>query len=303
MSNAETVVAELRARGELWDPAPGLTSLRGDSLRLYDALSREMQRVARSETIDEWSVPAAIPLETLARADYFAAFPQLLTGMAHLSDNAETLEHIAASDDAARFASLAMRPSGCALQPAICYHVYAALSGSEVGDFRCVAVNGTCWRREQDYVPLERGWSFTMREIVCIGAPADVETFRQRGLGRALTLAQRLGIAARVATATDPFFAPSTRGRMLLQHIKGLKHELLLPLGDGRTVAAASFNNHERFFGDAFDIRLHDGSAAASACVAFGVERWLLAYLVAHGADARNWPILADEPLSTVAVA
>jgi seryl-tRNA synthetase len=141
-----------------------------------------------------------------------------------------------------------------------------------------------------------------MREIVCVGSPDEVETFRQRGLGRALTLAQKLGIAARVATATDPFFAPTGRGRLVLQRIKGLKHELLLPLGDGRTVAAASFNNHERFFGDAFDITLHDGTRAASACVAFGVERWVLAYLVAHGVDARNWPILAEEPL-TAAVA
>ena len=303
MNSAETVVAELRARGELWDPAPGLTSLRGDLLRLYDALSREMQRVARSETVEEWSVPPTVPLETLARADYFASFPQLLTGTAYLTDDPEVLANIAMSDEAAHFASLAMRPSSCALQPAVCYHVYAALANTDVPDFRCVAVHGTCWRREEDYAPLERNWSFTMREIVCIGAPAEVETFRQRGLGRALTLAQKLGIAARVATATDPFFAPSARGRMVLQRIKGLKHELLLPLGDGRTVAAASFNNHERFFGNAFGIRLHDGTRAASACVAFGVERWLLAYLVAHGADAGDWPILADEPLTTAAVA
>ena len=303
MNTAETVVAELRARGELWDPAPGLTSLRGDSLRLYEALSREMQRVARTETIEEWSVPPAMPLETLARAEYFSSFPQWLTGTAHLCDDADVLSSIAESGEAAQIASLAMVPTSCALQPAVCYHVYSALANTEVADFRCVGVTGTCWRREENYAPLERAWSFTMREIVCIGAPAEVETFRQRGLGRALTLAQKLGIAARVATATDPFFAPSARGRMVLQRVKGLKHELLLPLGDGRTVAAASFNNHERFFGDAFDIKLHDGTGAASACVAFGVERWLLAYLVAHGADACNWPILADQPLSAVAVA
>ena len=46
------------------------------------------------------------------------------------------------------------------------------------------------------------------------------------------------------------------------------------------------------FFGEAFGIRLPDGSAAASACVAFGIERWTLAFLAAHGTDARHWPAL-----------
>jgi hypothetical protein len=37
---------------------------------------------------------------------------------------------------------------------------------------------------------------------------------------------------------------------------------------------------------------LSDGSAAASACIAFGVERWLLAFLVTHGPEPRRWPAL-----------
>ena len=32
------------------------------------------------------------------------------------------------------------------------------------------------------------------------------------------------------------------------------------------------------------------GEPAASGCVAFGLERWLLAFLVAHGPDAAAWP-------------
>lgn len=88
-----------------------------------------------------------------------------------------------------------------------------------------------------------------------------------------------------LATAEDPFFAPTSRGRALFQRINGLKQELRLAIGDGDTVAAASFNLHEQFFGEAFDIRLDDGSPAFSACIAFGVERWLLASLVAGASD------------------
>jgi hypothetical protein len=78
----------------------------------------------------------------------------------------------------------------------------------------------------------------------------------------------------------------------MLQRLKGLKHELRLPIGGGESTAAASFNHHERFFGGAFDIHLSDGSPAASGCAAFGVERWLLAYLVAHGVEPAGWPLL-----------
>ena len=108
----------------------------------------------------------------------------------------------------------------------------------------------------------------------------------------AQSVANRLGVRGEIAAAEDPFFAPTARGRGLLQRIKGLKQELRLDVGDGDTVAAASFNLHERFFGAAFDIRLPDGSPAFSACVAFGLERWLLASLVASHA-----PISREEVL------
>jgi len=103
-------------------------------------------------------------------------------------------------------------------------------------------------------------------------------------------LASSLGLEHRIVIATDPFFAPTARGKKLLQRVKGLKHELMLPVGDGREIAAASFNNHEAFFGECFDIRQAGGEPAVSGCVAFGLERWLLAYLVAHGPDAAGWP-------------
>ncbi len=80
--------------------------------------------------------------------------------------------------------------------------------------------------------------------------------------------------------------------------MKGLKDELTVDLGDGPPLAIASFNDHEAFFGDAFAIRTPSG-AAASGCVAFGLERWLLAVLATHGPDARNWPpARGNEPMS-----
>ncbi len=293
MYDAERAVAALRARGELWESAPGLAGLRGDALALRGALERLAAAAAGAEGAEEWAPPPALALDTLARAQYFASFPQWLTLAAHLREDAAALERVARSGDPARAARRACAPAGAALPPAVCYHVYAALAGRTLDAPAVVTAQGTCWRHEGDRLrPLARGWAFTMREGVCVGDAGAAAAFRARGAERAVALADALGLDARLAAATDPFFAPTARGRRLVQQLKGLKQELLLPVGgEAGEVAAASFNLHDQFFGDAFAIR-HGGAPAASACVAYGVERWLLAFLVAHGPDARGWPAL-----------
>ena len=310
MRTADQVVAELRARGELWESAPGLVGLCGDALHLYERIAVLARDAAESAADDgtaigiaceRWLPPAAVALSTLARARYFESFPQWLTLAAHLREDAASLERVARAVDPAGTACEACAPADAALPPAVCYHVYAALAGSVLSAAAYVSAEGTCWRHEGDQLrPLARGWAFTMRECVCVGDEDSVAAFRTRGIERARALAVSLGIHAEIEEATDPFFRPTARGRELLQRVKGLKQELRLPVGDG-SVAAASFNLHERFFGDAFDIRLGDGSPAASACVAYGIERWLLAFLAAHGTSARHWPTIPSALSSEVA--
>ena len=104
MRSADDVVAELRSRGELWEPAPGVAALRGDAFALFTRI----ERLAAATTAaigadchgacDPWSAPAALPLATLSRASYFDAFPQWLTLASHLREDTETLERIATSN-------------------------------------------------------------------------------------------------------------------------------------------------------------------------------------------------------------
>lgn len=297
MWRPEGVVRALVGRGELWEAAPGLVGLRGDALALYRALERTIADLALVETEDEWQVPAGIGFSTLARADYFASFPQWLTGAAHIAYGRGLLEWIATDPDPAVAARGALAPADAALAPAVCYHVYERFAGRAISSPTLVTAQGTCWRHEGDRLAtLERSWGFTMREIVCLGSGADVEAFRQRGMHRATALATTLGLDGDVVQATDPFFAPAGRGKALLQQLKALKHELVLPIGAGRTVAVASFNHHETFFGEAFAIRVVGTEPAASGCVAFGIERWLLAFLAVHGPDAAHWPAVQRTP-------
>lgn len=292
MLQPERVVEELRATGALWDAGPGLVGLRGPVVDLLNEIEGQLRAVSRLETDNEWRTPAGVSFETLERAQYFASFPQWLSTASHLSGDETVLEGVASSATPAAAARDAVGKPDTVLPPAVCYNTYAALAGSVVAAPTVMSAEGVCWRHEGDRLAaLERGWAFTMREIVCLGSDRDVRGLLDRGVVHAESFARELGLDTTLAVASDPFFAPTSRGRAALQRIRGLKHELVLRFPDGRPLAIASFNDHERFFGEAFDISLSDGGFASSGCVAFGVERWLLAVLVTHGTNPADWPL------------
>jgi seryl-tRNA synthetase len=291
----EEVVRVLRARGELWNVAPGVTALRGDAAVLLRSLDRAIAAICELETLDEWRVPPAIDFATLARAEYFASFPQWLTVASHLSDDEASLQRVADLGDKATNAATVLRdassPPQVAMNPAVCYHVYSALAGAVIKSPRLMTGQSACWRHEgARRATLERSWAFTMREMVCLGSAEDARGFLDRCTERVTELAHALSLEATLADATDPFFAPSARAKAILQRLKQLKRELLLPIGPQGQTAASSFNLHDTFFGESFDIRLVSGEPVTTACVAFGLERWLLAFLVRHGPHALAWP-------------
>jgi len=291
MLRPDAVVAELRARGELWEAGSGLVGMRGDLACLHSMVSVAISNVANEEPAEEWLMPKGISFQTLNRAKYFESFPQWLTVASHLSGDEAVLERVARAEQPGQEAAQSLETASAALPPAVCYHTYAALADTTIDEPVIMTAEETCWRHEGTRLSaLERGWAFRMREIVFIGRSYEAEEFRLAGIDRGSALAETLGLKTRVAVATDPFFAPTSRGKELLQRVKALKHELVIDRPDGSPIAIASFNNHERFFGEAFAIRMANGQSATTACVAFGIERWVLAILMTHGTEPANWP-------------
>ena len=285
----EAIIRILRSRGELWEVVQGVTVLRGDVASLFRSLERAIGAICGLETSDEWRVPPAIDFAALGRAEYFASFPQWLTLASHLSDDPAVLQHVAEHNAI----TAAVAPARVALNPAACYHVYSAFAGDVIDTPKIVTVQADCWRHEgRRYATLEREWAFTMREVVCIGSDDQARAFVARCIDRVTEFARALDLDATLVVATDPFFAPAASAKLMLQRLKELKRELLLPVHPTTRIAASSFNLHDTFFGESFDIRLANGEPATSACVAFGLERWLLAFLVRYGPDAARWPSL-----------
>jgi hypothetical protein len=144
----------------------------------------------------------------------------------------------------------------------------------------------TCWRREEHYSPLRRQWSFTMREIVRIGAMDEVKEMLAAERERLERFFAAIDLPISWQAASDPFFDPSRNPKFLAQRLDPVKTEMIF--GDG--LAIGSINFHRNYFGEAFGIA-RGGEAAFSGCVAFGLERWLYAFLSRFGPDVRRWPL------------
>jgi seryl-tRNA synthetase len=261
----------LREGGEIkWNSAGGV-ELRGSALTLARHLDSIVAGWARELGAVEEVFSDTITLQTLGRAGFVEAFPQKLVEI----------------DDDEDF----VRP------PALCYHHYPLLSNRAVDEpGSIVTVAGRCYRNENDPEhPLERLREFTMREIVVVGSPSLVEETRTSLLDRVGRWVVELDLDGFIEVASDPFFTRATRGRQLMQQLQPLKYELRLGIGEGRAVAAASFNNHQDHFGKAFSIRQQNGDLAHSGCVAFGWERWVVAFVAQHGLNEDSWPLSLRE--------
>ena len=267
----------------------GSATLSEPLLGLADRLDRRFVAMAAHWQADELRFPPFISAAELERIDYFRSFPHLATFPVCLDHDEAGLARFTAGDPVGpdgRIALGALAPSHDVLTPAACYHLYAHHRGLRFEGCRHFTTKATCFRRESHYLPLERQWSFTMREIVCMGTARETAAFLDRAAALLDDFVADLGLRLDWAPATDPFFRPSSNPQYLMQRVHPTKHELLF---DDR-LAIASRNLHHDHFGRAFSIEAAGGEPVHTACMAFGIERWLAVFVRSFGADPAGWP-------------
>lgn len=276
----------IEAPGLSWT-ANGQATLSGPLLALADRLDRRFLALAARWSAEELRFPTFIAAAELERIDWFRSFPHLATFPVSLDPREANLDRFTGgepvADGAVHLTDLA--PVRDVLSPAACYHLYAHHRGASFDRPRWFTTRATCFRREDHYAPLERQWSFAMREVVCMGTAAEASAFLDEAAALVDALTAEVGLKLRWDLATDPFFRPSRNPQYLMQRIDPTKHELLF---DDR-LAIASRNLHHDHFGRAFAIE-RDGRPVHTACMAFGVERWLAAFVRQFGPDEKSWP-------------
>jgi hypothetical protein len=238
----------------------GLLSPGPAETRLIHVLRSRFREMALAAGAEERQFPTVIAEEILDRSEYFQSFPQ--------------------------FASAVNSPNKTGkyfLSPAVCYHCYQLLMNSALAGDTLLTCEGRCFRAESTTDC--HLWEFTMTEVVFLGENGFVRAQCDAWKQRIARWAAHLGLTVNLAPAKDPFFVGETRGKKLLQQIKGLKYELTAPGLSGKDIPVASFNLHERFFTSRFAVTLTGGEPAYSGCVAFGIERWCMALLAQHGVN------------------
>jgi hypothetical protein len=275
----------------------GLAVLEGLPLALFEYFDRVFEAFGAQWKPRRLRAPTLIPTDVLAKCDYFRSFPHNVTYACHLPEDPARIEdfrkrHYDRETLDERALADMVSPEAC-LSPAACYHVYYANRDRVVPSEGLVyGLCGKCFRYESKNVrDLRRLWDFTMREVVFIGSREHVLAERQRGIERFQGFLDEHRLAGEIRTASDPFFiAPDAAAKTYFQLSSDTKFEISLMLPDDARLAVGSFNYHNDFFGKAFNSRLDGGGPMFSACIAFGLERWVYAFLAQHGSDPAHWP-------------
>ncbi|MFE6228985.1 hypothetical protein [Streptomyces sp. NPDC057854] len=255
-------------------PGPGLLTLDPAHTALLRGLDALLAGLAARLSAPEVTGPPLLAADALARLDYFRNFPHLGVSAGRFTPDA--YDALAAGQTPA---GRPLEPTGYVLPSATCYGLLLSLEGADVGaDGLRLSAAGRCFRNETHYDGLRRLWGFHMREVVYLGTKEGALEHLERGGAFVEETAARLGLVLTRATADDPFYDKGG-SRARLTALDPVKHEYSAPDG----TAVASVNRHRNFFGERLGIRAGDHGPAYSACVAFGVERWVHALLLAHG--------------------
>jgi seryl-tRNA synthetase len=308
---ARGVYDELKRRSWVAELGRGQVALSGPALNVLRAVDQDACRVIGIEAFGarEATYPTLIPSKTLGRCGYFSSFPQSVSMVTHLVEDFDKIEEFRQANANTTdlivpdFNSFTV-PEAC-MSPAVCYHCYRSLEGKALNTTHVTTTVGKCFRYESTNITgLDRLWDFTMREVIFVGTEGEVTERRRKGIDRVMEQIDRFDLEAQIETANDPFFSAAYATKTYYQVRSDLKFELRLtvepggqssvsqatPGGEPRTLACASFNLHENFFGKTFSITAADGEPAFTGCLAWGLERWVLACFTQHGFEPSRWP-------------
>ncbi|MES1242290.1 MAG: aminoacyl--tRNA ligase-related protein [Acidobacteriota bacterium] len=260
----------------------GLATLGPALVALKAALDQRFAAWADEVGAVSMLYPTLMPVAELEPLDYFRNFPHLAVAASGV--RAERLEAGFGRDEIDAMEAIPgadLADARYVLPSAACYNVYVHLKDEVLEGPLYITTVATCYRNETHYDELQRLWSFTMREVVCLGSAEEVQEHLRAFKARILAFAGRLGLGLTVAAATDPFYQPGSPVAVM-QKLFPQKEELQYR-GE---LAIASVNFHRNFFGERCRIRNPAGEPVFTGCAAFGIERWLHALLDRFEGDA-----------------
>jgi seryl-tRNA synthetase len=255
--------------------------------RLESYISR--QRDPQAEIM---RFPPVMSRKQLEKSGYLKSFPNLLGCVCTLHGSEAAIRSAVEKADSGGDWTTSVTSTDLVLSPAACYPVYPIAAGRgqlPSGGWQ-FDIEADVFRREPSR-SLDRLQCFRMREFVRIGTPQEILSFRERWMAKAPELAADLGLPFTIDVANDPFFGRVGQVMAVSQRQQALKFELLIPYyPTAAPTACMSFNYHREHFGQVWGIRDEQGELAHTGCVAFGIDRLVVALFAIHGLDLQKWP-------------
>jgi seryl-tRNA synthetase len=271
----------------------GVDGVFGRNRAFEDVLTRVDELIvgiARDDGAEVMTFPPTIDRTIIEKTNYMDSFPHLVGAVFSFVGKDLAARELSERVHAGEPWGDRLEMTHVCLNPAACYPLYPTMAGTVSGEGRLVTMSGWVFRHEPSLEPT-RMQAFRVREYVRCGTPEQVVDWRDMWLERGVGFMASLGLPARTDVAADPFFGRGGKLLAVNQKEQQLKFEVLVPvISESNPTALCSFNYHQDKFGDAFGIRLADGSNAHTACLGFGLERLTMALFQAHGFDAGRWP-------------
>ncbi len=289
---------QLLERDMVYEMGEGLVCFGDQLIKLMDTLDDIIRDMTISDFgAKEYRYPTLIPTKALEKCGYFNSFPHMLMFVTRLHNDIdmyeEFLENYKENQGIGSYIFPLCKNVDYCLPPTMCYHTYHQLQNTKFSEEhnQIITSKGKSFRYESKYHrTLERLWDFTIREIVFMGSKDFVLESRQRYMKTSFELIESLGLEGHAEVASDPFFCNAdTAAKILNQRMQELKYELRLNIASDKTIAAASFNFHDTFFGDRFNIKRGETEVLKTGCVGFGIERLAYVFLSQHGLDETKW--------------
>lgn len=293
---------EMLERNMIYEVGEGQVCFAEPMITLINSLDSKFREIAVDKFKGhEYRYPTLIPTKTLEKCGYFNSFPHMLMFVTRLHNDINVYESFIKEFNHSKNGGDCILKNcsnvDYSLPPTMCYHTYNQLQNKKMSkDNQVVTAVGKSFRYESKYhKTIERLWDFTIREIVFLGEKDFVIDSRKKFMDESFKLVNELGLMGHSEVAGDPFFCGAdAAAKIFNQKMLELKYELRLNIDKDKTIAAASFNFHDKFFGESFNITHKEEDIISSGCVGFGLERFAYAFVCQHGLDSKKWSKVLD---------
>jgi len=243
--------------------------------------------------------PVVIHGSTLNKTNHFTSFPEHVHFVTHLREDLSVIEAFADSvreaggwQEARIDMNEQMVKPPYMINPATCYHCYEGLQDEHLeSDGVIVTAVSKCHRYEsKNHRDFGRLLDFTMREVIFVGKPDFVKENRLKSIEMLKQFVADWELDCWLENANDPFFTSDYEIKASFQRQQEMKFELRMNIPYiGKSISVSSSNFHSNAFGAAFNITAGK-RPAVTGCLAFGLERFVLAFLSQYGLDQAQWP-------------